>query len=305
MFCVIGSHAINKFLFDKNGSFHRIPIDLDIVCQEKDLSHFQDTYFLRLDSVNDSKNKTKIIMKGKPMVSPTNNIVEAELTDRKASSAMLYDIIMNDPNTIFDGYFAYASIDVCLTLKMSHRFKKSKHFHKTMRDIKFLKSIGATIRDDLKAFLALREQETYTRSRPKLNKTKKDFFTDKINYIYDHDSVHESIKVNDRPAYTYFLKDGSEVFTDNNKFLNSPLHIKLSAGYEEACVLALERAIIPHNMEYRKAFTIALEKVCTTITSGTFREFCYDHYDDIVAMFSRKTFDKFFHDLGNGMIKAH
>ncbi len=76
--------------------------------------------------------------------------------------------------------------------------------------------------------------------------------------------------------------DGEEVLSCKKKF-NALDHITQMAGvYEEAAVLALERAVIPHQTPPEKAFMMALEKVCTSITSGWFREFAWENYGQAI-----------------------
>ena len=195
-----------------------------------------------------------------------------------------------------------ASLYTLLLLKESHKYRKDNvHFLKTMKDIKKLRPIFATCgpyeilqyADKVdREWFALREKETYTYSHPKLDVTKKDFFTgDGVQYVYDHDSIHETVKLLYMPAYNYYMKDGSEVMTSKEKFFSVPEHIRLYGVYEESCVLALERSQIPHGLgkeggpTARWSFLKALEKVCTSITSGWFREYAWENYDKVVALY--------------------
>ena len=189
-------------------------------------------------------------------------------------------------------------------MKLSHRFKKdSPHFNKTRKDILWLKS-----RTDGYSFpeiLRRREAETYTNKLPNLNQGKSNFFDKSVNYVYDHDTIHEAVKHLDRPAYTYYIREGSEVFCSKDKFFELPQIVRLYGVLEESYVLALERAIIPHGTDPLRAFTIALEKVCTSVTSGWFREFAYNNYDAVFAMYHESFVDKFKKALDNGQIKPH
>lgn len=156
---------------------------------------------------------------------------------------------------------------------------------------------------NIKNFFKKREKFTYNYKHPSLNKDKKNFFAhDNIHYVYDHDAIHRSVKVFDRPAYTYFQSENAEVMCDMKKFFTLQESIKLAAVYEESAVLALERSIIPYGTDYEKAFLKALEKVCTSITSGTFREYAWENYSTVRKMFTVKTFDKFFGDASQNLI---
>ena len=183
----------------------------------------------------------------------------------------------------------FAPPHVLLALKLSHRYKRnSPHHLKTMRDIKFLRKQGVVIGTELEEWLPTREKETYTYNHPKLDVSKEGFFKDDgVGYKYDHDDLHKVVALKGAPAYTHYLKDGSEVMTCNKKFFSVSEEIRLLGGLEESLVLAAERSLIPFNFEAtpEKAFLMALNKVTSSITSGKFREFCWESYDKIVEMY--------------------
>tara|TARA_Y100001973_G_scaffold2399_1_gene3569 strand:+ start:716 stop:1618 length:903 start_codon:yes stop_codon:yes gene_type:complete len=191
----------------------------------------------------------------------------------------------------------YAPLDVCLALKLSHRYlKNSPHFLKTMRDIQALREKGVTLTPWLEEWLPWREKETYVYNHPKLDVTKEQFFAgDGVNYVYDHDSIHltQAAYADDSggmmPAYTFYMRDGSEVMTSKEKFFAIPERFRLLGVYEETCVLALERSQIPNDFKIdpRKSFEIALMKVCTSITSGWFREYAWENYNKVVALYEQ------------------
>lgn len=202
--------------------------------------------------------------------------------------------------------FNCAPIDTLLLLKLSHRYKKnSPHFLKTMQDIVALKAMGASVRADMKDILKLREKETYNYAHPSLNQSKSSFFTDSIKYVYDHDSIHRAVAIGTRPAYLEYVKDGEEVMFDKNKWKAQSYAAKLNGVIEESYVLAIERVLVPFadkNPDVGNAFLKALEKVCTSITSGVFREFAYDNYDAAVAYCNLDFADKFKRAVESGTI---
>lgn len=216
------------------------------------------------------------------------DIIETEIAWPNSNSEKLLKLIENDPKTIFDHSGMIPSIDVLYMLKMSHRYlKNSPHFLKTMGDIHMLRELGAVIRPEHQEFYEERQAIQYNYKHPNLNQNKKSFFTDDVPYTYDHDSIHEAIKVLERPAYSYFLADNSEVKVDKNKWDNLDRYIQLLAVYEESCVLALERSLIPYpdGKTTKEAFDMALMKVCTSITSGWFREFAWESYDEVQGVY--------------------
>lgn len=197
-------------------------------------------------------------------------------------------------------------------IKMSHRYKRnSPHFLKTMSDIKFLRGkLGidwcSNWLKDQEELFKLREAESYDYAHPRLNVSSKDFFNgDGVQYVYDHDSIHEAVALYEvpvsaggvidwktRPAYTFYMKDGSEVMTSKEKFFSVHEDIRLYGVYEESCVLALERSQIPHGLgkeggpSARWSFEMALMKVCTSITSGWFREYAWENYQKVLDLYN-------------------
>jgi hypothetical protein len=147
--------------------------------------------------------------------------------------------------------------------------------------------------------------DTYTYSRPNLNQGKSTFFnSEEINYLYDHDSLHLTVAQGLSPAYKFFMVDNHEVLSSKAKFEQCSATVKLNAVLEEAYVLALERSQIPHPgvLTPRESFLMALEKVCTSITSGWFREFAWENYDTVLSLYSENYVDKFRAGLAKGLV---
>lgn len=212
----------------------------------------------------------------------------------------------------------YPIKDTIYAVKMSHRYlRNSPHFNKTMGDIHYLRRLGAKMDDLLQDWCNRREKETLDYSHPSLNRNKKDFFSgDGINYIYDHDDIHKAVAIKSRPAYLEYACDDSEVLSSRTKFFAQGYDVKLNGVIEESCVLALERMLIPNylqndiefNNNADRAFDIALKKVCSSITSGWFREFAWENYYNARYMYyryHRDYVDKFFSKLSKGEIKDY
>jgi hypothetical protein len=121
--------------------------------------------------------------------------------------------------------------------------------------------------------------------------------------LYDHDTIHLSVKHLDRPAYTYFKPDQNEVFCDRGMFEACDEQTRLYAVLEESYVLALERSQIPFpNMPRKQSFDMALEKVCTSITSGWFREFSWENYDKVQALYNDNYVDRLYQGVESGLV---
>lgn len=236
-------------------------------------------------------------------------IIEAEITWPGSSAEELFNLIESDPDTIklpLAEPCMIPSLNLLYMLKMSHRYlKNSPHFLKTMRDIQLMRDAGAFIQDNHQEFYQRRQKATYTYNHPKLNTSKDGFFKgDQVPYTYDHDSIHEAVKQGDRPAYTNFKRENSEVWCDKQLFFSTSEENRLNAVLEEAYVLAAERSQIPFpDMPRKKSFDIALEKVCTSITSGWFREYAWENYDAVQALYSDTYMDRVREGIASGSIK--
>lgn len=202
------------------------------------------------------------------------------------------------------GRVVIPTMHLLLMLKMSHRFlKNSPHFNKTREDIKLLRGLGANVLG-LEDLLAAREKETYTYAHPKLDVKKTTFFNpEQVPYTWDHDSIHRAMALRPGvPAYTFF-QDG-EVRVSKEKWDALPIHTKLCSVLEESYVLALERSQIPFRgkVSPKASFLMALEKVCTSISSGWWREFAWEHYDDVLGMYSDDYVGAFDRGVADGTI---
>jgi hypothetical protein len=85
---------------------------------------------------------------------------------------------------------------------------------------------------------------------------------------------------------------------DRDKWDNLDYETKLNSVIEEATVLALERSQIPFRgkVDPHRSFLIALEKVCTSISSGWWREFAWENYDEAARRYDPAYVRRF--DLG-------
>ena len=204
-------------------------------------------------------------------------------------------------------YQGIAPPEVCLALKLSHRYlKNSPHFKKTMDDIIALRKLGYIVPNDLQDWFIKREQETYTYKHPNLKQSKKGFFTDDVPYVYEHDDIHLAVKHLDQPAYIFYKDNNQEVFTSKEKFFAVPEYIRLYGVLEEAYVLALERSIIPFPgvLTPYHAFIKALTKVCTSITSGWFREYAWENYYKVLELYQGNQYvDNFELALWEGRVR--
>ncbi|EQA7786791.1 DUF7275 domain-containing protein [Acinetobacter baumannii] len=313
---VIGSMAL-KWQLDKLGIPHNLkPNDVDLILEDDfDLSKIK----IELNE-NGSKIEPMMTLKSKKFKTRTIVIkvdgVPWELTIPRdgaygactTSDILCFSMYWNDYMEINGIKCKVPPLDFLYTLKFSHRFlKNSPHFLKTMRTIKNLQSPAVGCKCYNEDWLKRRMQETYDYNHPNLKVNKEEFFNSNFNYIYDHDSIHEAVKLLDRPAYTYYMSKDAEVFSSREAFFAVDNTIRLLGVLEETYVLALERSQIPNdfNIDPKLSFTIALEKVCTSITSGWFRQYAWENYDLVYKMYDSAYVDKFKHALNKGIIKPY
>jgi hypothetical protein len=303
---VIGSHAMNLWL--DNMKDLREPQDLDIVASYDDIKTF--VAFIKSSGVKVFADYP--ISSGKKVLIKTNRgIIEAEVAWPGSSGEALLDLIMaetREEQPVHYGVPMLApSLDLLYMLKMSHRYlKNSPHFLKTMQDIKLMRRLGAVIRPEHEKFYKERMAWTYTYAHPKLNTSKGEFFTDDVPYIYDHDSIHETVKHLAKPAYSYFKPDESDVMVSREMFEALPEYTKLCSVLEEVYVLALERSQIPYpTTDKKRSFDMAHMKVCTSITSGWWREYAWENYARVQDMYNEQYVYHFWTAVGYGDVKMH
>lgn len=262
----------------------RVPKDTDIFAGNED----DITEYCRDFNFEPLWERTIETPKGKVMFDANGGILEVELGTKCENVQAIIDAMDKDWSRIG----IYAHIDWLYFLKMSHRFKKdSPHFFKTMNDIHDLRRRGAKMPEGSEALFKERERLTYTYKHPNLKVDKDKFFKgDEVPYIYDHDSIHVVVALDGAPAYTKYMKEGEQVMCSKEKFMEAPLRVRILGGLEEALVLTAERSLIPNDFkpDPDRMFVFALSKVCTSITSGWFREWCWENFYRILHTYDKE-----------------
>jgi len=301
---LVGSRAL---ILREKKLLSRKPKDFDFICTRDEFDNWMTT---QSSKVNPTKVYPETWGKdGQKMIVEGSTNCEFEIIQPGTSNEMLADLVMNDKESVETPFGWVPTLDMLFTIKSSHKYlRNSPHFWKTVADYHIMKHVGATVRPEYQEFFKLREKETYWYKLPKLNVTKQEFFQDDgISYVWDHDDIHKSVALQDRPAYTYYLKEGAQVQCDKEKFFALPESIRLAGVVEEAAVLAIERSLVPHpgvwTPEY--AWKFALAKVCSSITGGWFRAFGYENILTVLKMYPKGYWEKFQSDCQRGLVKPH
>jgi len=205
-------------------------------------------------------------------------------------------------NTVYGSLrIEYPSVQWLLAQKYTHRFKDSVHFEKTMRSIHYLENLGYS---KVSHELLDKAEKLFLIRHPNLNVSAKEFFKESDGfYKYNHDDIHQAIvqggNYSGIPAYKKIVKGEVQCCMDTfDKLSNGD---KLACAVEEVMVLAIERGIIPykediekntvvHPQQLLKAVEISLRKVCTRITSGRFRLYCWNNYYNILSVLKHRCF---------------
>jgi len=142
----------------------------------------------------------------------------------------------------------------------------------------------------------------YPQGHPSLKKSVEDFFDDYVEKKYNHDYLHELVAYHDKPLYTQLQRDSSSAWCDKDLWDKLSTADKIKCVAEEAQVIAIERFLVPSNWNYapRHAYLKALDKVCTTLCSGWFREFAIDNYPEIFNLCDTIKFDNIRKELEHG-----
>lgn len=168
-------------------------------------------------------------------------------------------------------------------ITMYHRYLSMHMDNLTDADVNFLN-----------ARTSLTHKE-FPRQHPKLNTSKEDFFEDFVIKKYDHDDIHKIVAFSEIPMYNMILKDNEPVFCDVSKWNTLSHTEKLRCIVEEAYVISIERFLVPKDWKYpsKLAYMKSLNKVCTTLCSGWFRDYAIDYYPEAFDMFDEAKFLKF------------
>ena len=286
----------------------RKPLDFDFVCTKEEALTWLDKNFSKIQITKEPYYEGFGESKDRKLIVEANTPIEFELVEPGTSSEILRQLVEHNSESLETPFGWVPTFDLLFTIKSSHKYlKNSPHFWKTLTDYHVMKKLGAKIRPEYQDFLKSRERETYAKQKhPSLMQTKENFFKDDgIQYVFEHDDIHESVKSLEKPAYRYYMKDGSEVFSDKKKFFACPRETQLLGVVEEAATLAIERSLVPHpnvwTPEY--AWKFALAKVCSSITSGFFREFAYENALEVLKMYPKNYWEKFQKDVSEGKVR--
>ena len=136
--------------------------------------------------------------------------------------------------------------------------------------------------------------KAYPQKHPSLKQSKEDFFDDYVVKKYDHDYLHQLVAFSGKPMYTLLTDGSGSVWCSQDAWNGLTYWQQLECVAEETLVIAIERFMVPKDWQYNSklAYMKALRKVCTTLTSGWFRDFAIDNYPVIRNYYDPVIFDR-------------
>jgi hypothetical protein len=190
------------------------------------------------------------------------------LVDTSWHNAAQYMMDINTCKTFLDK-------DLLYTLKVSHASYNIK-WKKTMFDINFFKQKGCKLNYKVLRDLENVWLEIHGKKPINLNQKVDDFFTDKVDRIYNHEWLHEQVAFYDRPLHESIRPDLTKAWCSQELFVNLTAEQQFEICLEEIIVTAIERrklTLASTKIEILSAVNYAYYKLCTTMTKGWFSLF--------------------------------
>jgi hypothetical protein len=300
----INSIPVNKFLVIGSFALQTRPSgDIDIVCFKEDIQ-------ISSEDILHTSTSTLVFKFG-------DKKIECLLADSQPSFQVLLAQISELKSV--------ASFQLCYAIKKAHIYRQSHNWDRHILDYSFLSKMFpndgvivpelANLNISIKEFSALHEDTLNlvlgkNFKIPLKNITKDQFFDNAVTEIVEHDWLHQIYAHLEQPIYTYLQDDPQIVYCNPYKWSELSFEHRVMCVLEECYVIATERFLIKKIIDgvaiepltYRKSFLTALYKVCTTLTSGFFRQFAIDNYFLIVNTYNKNYIQPLLDSYNNGRI---
>jgi hypothetical protein len=293
---LVGSRAANRYNFDDFPD----PKDYDIICKDKG-------QLVELIKTNrDSIQSAKLAESGRyyRVKLKTGERFEFELPIEGDNAESIKKIPFGPYNTTipFIGTINIAHQDDLFWLKWSH-IVRPIHFAKNIRDYHILRrNLRPVELANPPEWVKIRRSEVERRYpiNVSLDMSNDEFFAKSqrlLGRVLEHDDLHRATMFGMVPMFELMKRDKTKASVERNIWDSWSLKSRLNSVREECFAIALERVIIP---EYTRkhgsralalidddlimgpyangAYRYALMRICTTLTSGWFRQFAIDNY---------------------------
>lgn len=239
-------------------------------------------------------------------------LVEAE--ERKKD--LTVSLFLSIPESAKDvNKITVISLEGLYVQKRSHLWRPNLNFQRHIRELEVIKRYEGFYGLSQEYQKLLKERIKLTRAKykdmvPSLMQKNEDFFNDAVAKYYIHDDIHKVMAFYDEPLYEKLKFDESLAKCEKELWDLLPHEDKVKCVCEECFVIGVERFLIPKEENGEKyppstiAFNKALEKVCTNLTSGWFRDFAIDNWNEIKTLGECSDYySKFFKAKESGELK--
>ena len=186
-----------------------------------------------------------------------------------------------------------ASYDDLLSIKAGHLHIPSHKWEMHMMDYQVLRRLANHLNPGDVAKHRRDMDKIHKTFRPKLKGvSKEDFFDDGVIKHFDHDYLHEQVALGDCPSYKLMQKDET-VECHYDLWSKMTYEEKLNCVIEESTVITLERFVIPMTKrgefigDMKALYRKGVQKVCTTLSSGWFQNFCWEKYVHVINAYPK------------------
>lgn len=210
----------------------------------------------------------------------------------------LYKYVSSSNTIEHEGMILYIlSLKGLSLVKRSHLHRDLKFDRHIAHYWKYLEKESCNWEESDLEFLSTRTTMTkkaYPQCQSNLTKEVGSFFNDAVKRKYNHDYLHSLFAYEEKPMYTKLQLNPKLAKCEEDLWNKLSYEQKVQCVAEETQVIATERFLVPKDWDYpaKAAYMKALQKVCTTLTSGWFRDFALDNYPSVVQMFSRNKFNE-------------
>jgi len=277
---LIGSKALKYWI-----PTGRIGVDWDLIATKDELNQLIAINDVSFNKSLHNGEKHHLIINGEKL--------EIELLTHNSSNELIDVIADNKIIKIFGIETRVANLPTLMMIKKAH-LNWPIAWWKHIKDYHDIKNQNPEVLEIHHKILKLRMKETEARQKklvkPNLMVSNEEFFGKSqrvIGRLYKHDDLHFSTCFYDRPLYEKLKYDKSLAWCDQQLFNTLNYLDKVRCVQEEAFAIALERKIIPALNDGQKidtisAFCYAIERICTTLTSGWFRSFAQENVPQIM-----------------------
>lgn len=184
----------------------------------------------------------------------------------------------------------YVDPDLLYTIKVSH-LSWDINWTKHLKDVHFLQEKGNKLNKEFYDLLIKDWEKIHSTKKINFNKKHKELFNDGVKRKYNHDQLHEILKLNNIPMYRKILFDENRAICSEKKFKELSEKEQLEVALEEVAVISIERYVIK-GVPFKYAIVKSLKDLTTRMTKGWFNLYLIENSSRIIYM-DKKYYEHF------------